>query len=115
RPRGSALLLLGVIAPREGSAELVEGEPVRQPVELGRALRADGSRNLDADRRAGHASGGWRRNRGDDIGYRTVPEGEEPPDQGGGDRYLRVRLQEIQGDGRLRQERDLSLHHGRHR
>ena len=44
RARGPALVLLGVVAPREGSAELVEGEPVRQPVELGRALRADRSR-----------------------------------------------------------------------
>ena len=36
RSRGSAVVLLGVVAARAGSAELLEGEPVRQPVELGR-------------------------------------------------------------------------------
>ena len=41
RSRGPAVVLLGVVAPREGSAELLEGEPVRQPVEHRRALRAD--------------------------------------------------------------------------
>ena len=43
RSRRSALVLLGIVAPRPGGAQLVEGEPVRQPVELGGALRADRS------------------------------------------------------------------------
>ena len=51
RSRGPALLLLRVVTPREGSAELVEGEPVRQPVELRRALRADRAGNLGTDGR----------------------------------------------------------------
>ena len=77
-PGGSALVLLGVVAAREGSAELVEGEPVRQPVELGGALRADRSRNLGTDRRPHHASGRRRRHRRHGIGRRTLPEGTEP-------------------------------------
>ena len=36
-------------------------------------------------------------------------------DQGLGHRHLRIGVQEIQGDRRLRQERDLSVHHRRHR
>ena len=36
RSGGSALVLLGVVAARARDAELVEGEPVRQPVELAR-------------------------------------------------------------------------------
>ena len=44
RAGGSAVVLLGLVASREGSAELVEGEPVRQPVERHRALRADRAR-----------------------------------------------------------------------
>ena len=46
---------------------------------------------------------------------RPVPEGTQPADQGLGHRHLRVGLQEIQGDRHLRQERDLSVHHRRHR
>ena len=34
RSGGSAVVLLGVVAPREGGPEFLEGEPVRQPVEL---------------------------------------------------------------------------------
>ena len=48
-------------------------------------------------------------------GVGTLPEGEEPGDQGVGHRHLRVSLQEIQGDRHLRQERNLSVHHRGHR
>ena len=63
RSRRSALVLLGVVAARAGSAELLEGEPVRQPVELGGALRADRARDLGADRRRDHAPRRRRRHR----------------------------------------------------
>ena len=52
RSRRSALVLLGVVAPRARDAELVEGEPVRQPVERAGALRADRPGDLGADRAA---------------------------------------------------------------
>ena len=43
--------------------ELLEGEPVRQPVELGGALRADRPGDLGADRRPRHPPGRRRRHR----------------------------------------------------
>ena len=45
------------------SPELLEGEPVRQPVELRGALRADRPGDLGADRRPRHAPGRRRRHR----------------------------------------------------
>ena len=62
-PEDPALVLLGVVAPREGSPELLEGEPVRQPVEHRGALRADRTGDLGADRRPGHAPRRRRRHR----------------------------------------------------
>ena len=61
RSRGSAVVLLGVVAARAGDAELLEGEPVRQPVEHRGALRADrarrsGSRPTAASRTSSSAS-----------------------------------------------------------
>ena len=52
---GSALVLLGVVAARARDAERVEGEPVRQPLELAGALRTDRPGDLGADRRPHHA------------------------------------------------------------
>ena len=115
RSRGSAVVLLGVVAPREGSAELVEGEPVRQPVEHGRALRADRSGDLGADRGPRHAPRRRRRHRRHGQRRRPLSEGAQPDDQGVGHRHLRLGVQEVQGDRHLRQARDLSVHHRRHR
>ena len=67
RSRGSAVVLLGVVAARARNAELVEGEPVRQPVELAGALRADRPGDLGADRRPDHAPGRRRRHRRHDL------------------------------------------------
>ena len=58
---------------------------------------------------------GRRRHRRHDQRRRPLPEGAQPEGQGLGHRHLRVGVQEIQGDRHLRQERDLSLHHRRHR
>jgi cystathionine beta-synthase len=80
-----------------------------------RALRADRPGNLGADRRTithlvcGVGTGGTI------SGVGQVPQGEEPEDQGVGHRHLRLGAEEVQGDGRPRQERDLSLHHRGHR
>ena len=115
RSRGSAVLLLGLVAAGDGDSRRLEGEPVRQPVEHRRSLRADRPRNLGADRRPGDASGRRRRHRRHGQRRRPVLEGAQPEDQGLGDRYLRVGLQEVQGDRDLRQARDLSLHHRGHR
>ena len=57
----SAVVLLRLVAPRAGGAELVEGEPVRQPVEHRGALRADrrrrsGNRPTGASRTSSSAS-----------------------------------------------------------
>ena len=46
-----------------GGAELLEGEPVRQPLEPAGALRADGTRDLGADGRARHTARRRRRHR----------------------------------------------------
>ena len=54
-PEDPALLLLGVVAARARGPELLEGQPVRQPLEHRGALRADGPRDLGADRRGGDA------------------------------------------------------------
>ena len=48
-------------------------------------------------------------------GVGRYPQGEEPRHQGVGHRHLRLGVQEVQGDRRLRQERDLPLHHRGHR
>ena len=48
-------------------------------------------------------------------GAGTLPEGAQSGDQGVGHRHLRLGVQEVQGDGRLRQERDLPVHHRGHR
>ena len=56
-----------------------------------------------------------RRHRRHDLRRRQIPEGAQARGQGLGHRHLRFGVQEIQGDRRLRQERDLSLHHRRHR
>ena len=115
RPGRPAVVLLGVVAPREGGAELLEGESVRQPVEYRGALRADRAGNLGADRRHRDAPRRRRRHRRHHHRRRPLSEGAEPEDQGVGHRHLRVGVQEIQRDGHLRQERDLSLHHRRDR
>ena len=75
RPRRSTVVLLRVVEARTGSAGLVEGEPVRQPVEHESALRADGPRDLGADRRRHHPSGRRRGDRRDDLGRRPLPQG----------------------------------------
>ena len=110
-----AFVLLGVVAPREGDSRVVEGQPVRQSVERGGALRADRAGNLGADRRPGDPSGRRRRHRRDRERRGPLPEREESGDQGVGHRYLRLGLQEIQGDRDLRQARDLPVHHRGHR
>ena len=58
-------------------AELLEGQPVRQPVELGRALRADRAGDLGTDGRPHHASRLRRRHRRHDQRRRPLPEGAE--------------------------------------
>ena len=84
-------------------------------VELGRSLRADRTRDLGADRRPRHPPRRGCRHRRHDQRRRPVSQGAEPEDQGLGHRHLRLGLQEVQGDRRLRQERDLSVHHRRDR
>ncbi len=79
------------------------------------ALRADRPGDLGTDRRARHAPRLGRRHGRHDLGRRPVPEGTEPGDQGLGHRHLRVGAEEVQGDRRRRQERDLSVHHRRDR
>ena len=74
-----------------------------------------GAGNLGADRRPRHAPGRRRRHRRHDQRRRPLPEGAQPAHQGLGHRHLRVGLQEVQGDRHLRQERDLPVHHRRHR
>ena len=115
RSRRPALLLFGVVAPRARNAEFLEGEPVRQPVQRAGALRTDRPGDLGADRRQGRSPRGRRRHRRHDLRRREIPEGAEAHRQGLGHRYLRLGVQEIQGDRRLRQERDLPVHHRRHR
>ncbi len=44
-------------------------------------------------------------------GRRALPQGAQPEHQGVGHRHLRVGVQEVQGDGHLRQARDLPVHH----
>jgi 1-aminocyclopropane-1-carboxylate deaminase/D-cysteine desulfhydrase-like pyridoxal-dependent ACC family enzyme len=46
---------------------------------------------------------------------RNISQGEEAFGQGLGHRHLRVGVQEVQGNRRLRQKRDLSVHHRGHR
>ena len=75
RSRGSAVLLFGVVAAREGNPELLEGQPVRQSVEQRRALRGDGARDLGTDRGPGHAPRRRRRHRRHDQRRRPVPQG----------------------------------------
>ncbi len=108
RSRGPALLLFGVVAARARDPQRVEGQPVRQPVQHAGALRADRSRDLGADRRHGDAPGVRRRNRRHHHRRRPLSQGAQPRHQGVGDRHLRLGVQEVQGDRRLRQERDLS-------
>ena len=48
-------------------------------------------------------------------GAGRLPQGKEPGHQAVGHRYVRLGVQEVQGDGRLRQERDLPVRHRRHR
>ena len=50
RSGGSALVLFRVVASGKRSPERLEGQPVRQPLEHGRALRADRPGDLGADR-----------------------------------------------------------------
>ena len=57
--------------------ERLEGEPVRQPVEHGGALRADRARDLGADRRPRHASRRGRRTGRHDLGRRPLSEGAQ--------------------------------------
>ena len=60
-----AFVLLGLVAPGEGDSRVVEGQPVRQSVERGGALRADRAGDLGADRRPRDPSGRRRRHRRD--------------------------------------------------
>ena len=55
----------------------VEGQPVRQPVEQSGALRADRSRDLDADRRTDRSPRLRRRHRRHDLRRRPLPQGTE--------------------------------------
>ncbi len=87
----------------------------RQSVEHRGALRGDRARDLGADRRTRDPPRRRRRHRRHDQRCRAIPQGAQPEDQGVGYRYLRVSLQEVQGDRRLRQERDLPVRHRRHR
>ena len=77
-PRGSALVLLGLVTPGARDPEQLEGESVPQSLELGGPLRADGTRNLGPDRRAHHAPRRRRGDRWDDQRRRPLPEGAEP-------------------------------------
>ena len=70
RSGGSALVLLGVVAARDGDSQRLEGQPVRQPVEFSGALRADRTGDLGADRRPRHAPGRRRRDRRHHFGRR---------------------------------------------
>ncbi len=115
RARRSAVVLLGVVTSREGDAECVESEPVRQPVQLAGPLRTDRPRDLGSDRRHGHAPGRRRRHGRDDFRHGAVPEREESEYQNLGHRHVRIGLQEVQGDRRPRQARDLSVYHRGHR
>ena len=74
-----------------------------------------GPGDLGADRRPHDAPGRRRRHRRHDLGRRALPQGAQPEDQGVGHRHLRIGVQEIQGDRRLRQARDLPVHHRRDR
>ena len=55
----------------------LEGQPVRQPLEHRGALRGDGTRDLGADGRQGHAPGVGRGHGRHDYRRRPVPEGDE--------------------------------------
>ena len=112
-PEDPRSLLLGLVAAGAGDPELLEGEPVRQPVEQRRALRGDRAGDLGTDRRPRHAPRRRRRHRRHDQRRRALSQGTQPEDQGLGHRHVRVGLQEVQGDRDLRQERDLSLRHRR--
>ena len=65
--------------------------------------------------RQGRSPGGRRRHRRHDLRRGEVPEGAQAVGEGVGHRYLRIGVQEVQGDRRLRQERDLPVHHRGHR
>ena len=56
-----------------------------------------------------------RRHRRHHLRRRQVPQGAQAVGEGVGHRHLRLGVQEVQGDRRLRQERDLPLHHRGHR
>ena len=94
----------------------LEGQPVRQPVQRAGALRADRARRSGSrpTARVDHLVVGVGTG-GTICGVGEVPEGEEARRQGLGHRHLRVGLQEVQGDRRLRQERDLPVRHRGHR
>ena len=62
-PEDPRSVLFRVVTPREGSPQLLEGEPVRQPVEHRRTLRGNRSGDLGADRRPGDTSRRGRRHR----------------------------------------------------
>ena len=114
-PEDPRSVLLGVVAARARDSELLESQPVRQPLEHQGALRTNGPRDLGADRRPRDAPGMRCGDGRDDQRCRPIPEGAQLPHQGVGHRYLRVGVQEVQGDWHLRQERDLSVRHRRHR
>ena len=115
-PEDPALVLLGVVAPRARHAQQLEGQPVRQPVErAARTTSRPGPEIWDQTDGRGRSPGGRRRHRRHHLRRRQVPQGAEAVGEGVGHRHLRLGVQEVQGDRRLRQERDLPLHHRGHR
>ena len=116
RSRGSSFVLLGVVAP--------ESAKCRTP---GRPISTDNLSNTQAHYEQ-TAPEIWEQT-GGKVDHLVVGVGtggtisgvgrylkeKNPADKGVGDRYLRIGVQEIQRDGRLRQERDLPVHHRRHR
>ena len=96
--------------------ERVEGEPVRQPVELARRTTSRPAPEIweQTDGRITHLVVGVGTG-GTISGVGRYLKETQPEDQGLGHRHLRVGVQEVQGDRHLRQERDLPVHHRGHR
>ena len=76
--RAPRLVLLGRRPPHARDARRVPARPVLQPRQPGRARALDRSRDLAADRRAGHPLRGRRRHRRHHHRRRPLPQGAEP-------------------------------------